>query len=199
MFDATEHAFADQALNSILLGMAVKTSEDAPRRPDIGAPHVPSPARSQNMAAIRRADTKPERELRSALHARGLRFRKDYPIRVQKRLIRPDIAFTRLRLAVFWDGCFWHSCPAHGHPPKSNTEYWNPKLARNAARDELQTQLLESDGWAVLRIWGHTDIESAAENIEQAVLTAREQQAAKGLRRIPTRPRINTTTRLIVQ
>ncbi|MDM7488686.1 very short patch repair endonuclease [Rhodococcus sp. CSLK01-03] len=120
-----------------------------------------SPGRSRNMRAIRRTGTKPEVRLRSALHGLGLRFRKDYPVRIEGRLIRPDIAFTRRKVAVFVDGCFWHSCPEHGRQPGVNEQYWSPKLQRNAERDREQTRLLESDGWRVLRLWEHVPPEEA--------------------------------------
>src|SRR4051794_712533 len=63
---------------------------------------------SARMRSNRRRDTKPEIEVRSALHRMGLRFRKDYSIRTSTRLVRADVAFTRHRIAVFVDGCFWH-------------------------------------------------------------------------------------------
>jgi DNA mismatch endonuclease (patch repair protein) len=64
------------------------------------------------MKGNRKADTRPELALRSALHARGLRFRRQFPIRPPgRRVIRVDIAFTRARLAVFVDGCFWARLP----------------------------------------------------------------------------------------
>nr|WP_280986424.1 very short patch repair endonuclease [Gordonia rhizosphera] len=129
----------------------------------------PSLGRSRNMAAIRRSDTKPEVALRSALHRQGLRFRKDYPVRVEGRLIRPDIAFTRQRIAVFVDGCFWHSCPMHGRQPRKNTAYWGPKLDSNTARDRQQTALLEAAGWRVLRFWEHEPLETVADQIGQTV------------------------------
>jgi DNA mismatch endonuclease, patch repair protein len=68
--------------------------------------------RSRNMQAIRRRGTKPEAKLRSALHRAGYRFRKDYPIMVGPVRVRPDIVFTRAKLALFVDGCFWHACPS---------------------------------------------------------------------------------------
>jgi DNA mismatch endonuclease (patch repair protein) len=111
------------------------------------------------MAAIRRKDTTPEVVLRSALHRTGYRFRKDYPIRIENRLIRPDIAFTKQRLAVFIDGCFWHSCPEHGRRPSVNGQYWSPKLQRNAERDRQQTEALRTAGWTVLRFWEHEPLE----------------------------------------
>jgi DNA mismatch endonuclease, patch repair protein len=109
------------------------------------------------MAGIRSRDTKPEMALRSALHRLGYRFRKDYAIRVDGKLIRPDIAFTKRRIAIFVDGCFWHCCPEHGRQPQVNGEYWSPKLRRNVARDSEQTRALEAAGWIVVRFWEHDD------------------------------------------
>jgi len=105
-------------------------------------PDVTTPGRSRNMAAIRRQDTKPEVELRSALHRSGYRFRKDHPIRAGGKLIRPDIVFTKHKVAIFVDGCFWHSCPIHGRKPIKNEKYWSPKLEGNALRDREQTAAL---------------------------------------------------------
>lgn len=113
------------------------------------------------MAAIRRKDTKPEVKLRSALHRLGYRFRKDYVVRIDGKVIRPDIAFTRHKLAIFVDGCFWHRCPEHGRPPSVNSEYWSPKLRGNVDRDRRQTAALESAGWRVLRCWEHQPVEAA--------------------------------------
>jgi DNA mismatch endonuclease (patch repair protein) len=118
------------------------------------------------MASNRRRDTIPELRLRSALHRRGFRFRVDMPIPVQdRRPIRPDIVFTRSRLAVFIDGCFWHGCPEHGSSPKANTDYWVPKLARTRRRDEEADRLLRLVGWSVLRIWEHVAIADAEERV----------------------------------
>jgi DNA mismatch endonuclease (patch repair protein) len=66
-----------------------------------------------------------------------------------------DIAFPRVHLAVFVDGCFWHSCPLHGSMPKANAEYWSPKLARNVERDRETTTRLGLAGWVVARFWEH--------------------------------------------
>jgi DNA mismatch endonuclease (patch repair protein) len=121
------------------------------------------------MAAIRRSDTKPEVALRSALHRSGCRFRKDFPMRVEGRVIRPDIAFTKRRIAVFIDGCFWHSCPQHGRSPAVNGGYWSPKLQRNAERDREQTSALTLAGWTVLRFWEHESIEDVLRKIVAAL------------------------------
>lgn len=121
------------------------------------------------MRANRRRDTKPELELRSALHARGLRYRKDMRLTDVSGSPRPDIVFTRARLAVFVDGCFWHSCPDHGRAPGSNTAYWTPKLARNVERDRGNDAQLLAAGWKVLRIWEHTPTVDAVSMVIDAL------------------------------
>src|SRR5450759_5812654 len=88
------------------------------------------------MRAHRRTDTKPELALRSALHRRGYRFRKDHRLDLNDGArVRPDIAFTARKVAVFVDGCFWHVCPEHGRDPTVHAWYWAPKLRRNVERD----------------------------------------------------------------
>jgi DNA mismatch endonuclease (patch repair protein) len=121
------------------------------------------------MRANRRRDTKPERQLRSLLHRAGLRFRVDLPIAIDdRRPLRPDIVFTRAKLAVFVDGCFWHGCAAHGRRPGiRNGNYWNSKIARNAERDREQNEALARAGWIVLRFWEHEQPEIAAREIER--------------------------------
>lgn len=133
-------------------------------------PGIP-PGRRRIMAANRRRDTGVELAVRSALHRRGLRFRVDYPIPVpeRRRAIRPDVVFTKRRLAVFVDGCFWHRCPDHFSLPASNREYWLPKLDANVRRDREADAALSAQGWSVVRIWEHEPIEDAADHIEQVV------------------------------
>jgi DNA mismatch endonuclease (patch repair protein) len=123
------------------------------------------------MRAIRRRDSKAERALRSVLHRRGYRFRVDLPVAVEGRSPRPDVVFTRAKVAIFVDGCFWHGCSIHGGKPKKNATYWNPKIARNIERDRDQTQRLAAAGWRVLRFWEHDDPEASADQVE-AVLTS---------------------------
>lgn len=67
----------------------------------------------------------------------------------------PDFVFSKLRLAIFVDGCFWHCCPKHATEPKNNREFWKAKLARNRVRDLSVTRELKQEGWTVLRIWEH--------------------------------------------
>ena len=131
-------------------------------------PHPLNPGRSANMRANRRKDTKPELALRRALHAQGYRYRKDYPLQVPGSRVRPDIAFTARRVAVFVDGCFWHCCPEHGSQPANNTWYWEPKLARNVERDRAADAALTAAGWSVVRVWEHESLEAAV----AAVVTA---------------------------
>jgi DNA mismatch endonuclease (patch repair protein) len=121
------------------------------------------------MKANRSADTGPELALRSELHRRGLRFRKNLLLRLDNERVRPDVVFTRAKVAVFIDGCFWHCCPDHGQIPKANRSYWAPKLARNVERDRRNDAALERDGWEVLRFFEHDPIERAARLIEEAM------------------------------
>jgi DNA mismatch endonuclease (patch repair protein) len=150
-------------------------------------PHPTSREVTLRMRRNPRRDTGPEVALRSELHRRGLRFRKDLPVRVPGRVVRPDIAFPRLRLAVFIDGCFWHACPIHGNQPRANTDYWRPKLARNVQRDRAVDTALNAAGWRVLRAWEHEPIPSVAARVEDALTDlARDAIAGSGS---PVRPR----------
>jgi DNA mismatch endonuclease (patch repair protein) len=112
--------------------------------------HSPQ-VRSYNMSRIRSKNTKPEEIVRKYLFSRGLRYRKcdkRYPG-------KPDMIFPKYRTAVFVNGCFWHShenCPGFV-VPKSNLEYWLPKLERNKIRDKANISLLEADGWRVITVW----------------------------------------------
>lgn len=125
--------------------------------------------RSRWALANRRTDTRGEVTLRSALHRRGLRFRKNREIRLPERSVRPDIVFARARVVVFVDGCFWHCCPEHGGQPKGNPAYWGPKLAGNVRRDRLVDAQLREAGWTVVRIWEHMLPEQAADIVAAEV------------------------------
>lgn len=130
-------------------------------------PAPPPSAASATMRSNRSKGTGPETRLRRALHARGHRFRVNYLVDVPECRVRPDIVFTRRRLAIFVDGCFWHACPQHGRTPTDPTGYWTSKLRRNTERDTAVTQGLERGGWEVLRIWEHEDLERAVGRVEQ--------------------------------
>ncbi|WP_336921487.1 very short patch repair endonuclease [Aquipuribacter sp. SD81] len=148
-------------------------STDAPD-PVEGALPAVSPGRSRNMRAIKRADTKPELRLRAALHAAGLRFRKDLRLELEGKTVRPDVVFTRRRVAVFVDGCFWHSCPIHGRAPTTNQSYWGPKLARTAVRDRAADEALGGAGWTVVRVWEHLELKEAVRLVTEALSLPRE-------------------------
>ena len=132
-------------------------------------PTTTDPGVRNVMRANRRRDTKPEVALRSALHRRGLRFLNDVSIVTGERNVRGDMALAWHRVAVFLDGCFWHCCPEHGTRPRSNSEYWRPKLGRNLQRDAAANELLGDAGWRVVRVWEHQDPEEAAGLIDQLV------------------------------
>jgi DNA mismatch endonuclease, patch repair protein len=117
------------------------------------------------MRANRRSDTKPELALRRALHALGFRYRKDYRLDLAGARVRPDIAFTARRVAVFVDGCFWHCCPEHGTQPANNTWYWGPKLTRNVERDRAADAALVAADWQVVRVWEHETLEAAVARV----------------------------------
>ena len=120
----------------------------------------------RSMQSNRPRDTRPERALRSALHAAGLRFRKHYrPVKGWR--CEVDIAFTRWKIAVQLDGCFWHGCPQHATRPATNEAWWAAKLDANIVRDRRNDQLLTDAGWTVLRFWEH-------EQMNQIVTTVRE-------------------------
>jgi DNA mismatch endonuclease (patch repair protein) len=124
--------------------------------------------RKKNMTRIRSEDTKMEVRVRSALHRRGLRFRKNVRTLVGK----PDIVFPSTRVAVFLDSCFWHQCRYHSNLPKTRMSYWLPKLARNKIRDKAVKRELRKQGWTVLRFWEHqiqNDIDGCVNKIVTAV------------------------------
>ena len=140
-------------------------------------PFAADPGRAKNMRGNRRSDTKPELALRSALHGLGYRYRKDFRLDLPLRRVRPDIAFTARKVAVFVDGCFWHACPEHGSKPKNNEWYWSPKLAKNVERDRAADAALEQAGWKVVRLWEHVPLADAIAQVVEAVGAARSDAA----------------------
>ncbi|WP_343214789.1 very short patch repair endonuclease [Dyella sp. RRB7] len=110
-----------------------------------------SEQRSKHMSLIRSKDTKPERKVRSTLHALGYRFRlhnKELPG-------KPDLVFRARKKVIFVHGCFWHGhgCRGEHYNPKSNTEYWVAKIERNRQRDRQTAALLRRLGWGVATVW----------------------------------------------
>ncbi|MFF2566728.1 very short patch repair endonuclease [Streptomyces sp. NPDC058084] len=122
------------------------------------------------MRANRGKDTKPELRLRSLIHAAGLRYRvSTRPLPELRRTA--DLVFTKVRVAVFVDGCFWHGCPEHFRPARKNAEFWTAKIAANQARDEETDRLLSEAGWRVVRVWEHEDPAEAARRVVEIVHT----------------------------
>ncbi|MFI5529141.1 very short patch repair endonuclease [Kitasatospora sp. NPDC051853] len=124
------------------------------------------------MQAIRSRDTGPEHAIRSLLHAAGLRYRVcARPLPDLRRTA--DIVFRPVKIAVFVDGCYWHGCPEHYVPPKTNPGYWSDKVARNIARDRDTDSRLAEAGWTVLRFWEHEPAAECAVLIADAIALRR--------------------------
>jgi DNA mismatch endonuclease (patch repair protein) len=126
-------------------------------------PRAASAQVAAQMSRMPRRDSAPEVALRRELFRRGLRFRTHLPLPG-----RPDVCFTRARLAVFVDGCFWHRCPQHATSPRNNGQWWQDKLEANVQRDARQGGQLRDLGWTVLRIWEHEDPVAAADLVERS-------------------------------
>lgn len=112
---------------------------------------TPDEVRSQIMRAVRSKDTQPELAVRRLLHALGYRYRlhrKDLPG-------APDLVFVRRRKVIFVHGCFWHGhdCKRGSRKPKSNSDYWQAKIARNKERDARSVDALERDRWETITVW----------------------------------------------
>jgi DNA mismatch endonuclease (patch repair protein) len=127
-----------------------------------------TPGRRRIMQGNRSRDTGPELAVRRSVHALGMRYR--VSVRPLPQVPRTaDLVFPRLRIAVFVDGCFWHSCPIHTPAPTKNIEYWTAKLAANRRRDRETSEILTNAGWLVVRFWEHEDPDRVARTIETAV------------------------------
>ena len=130
----------------------------------------PQPADDANRRRFQRQarrDTAPELLLRRELWRRGLRYRVDHKVVGRRR--RVDIAFTRAKVAVFVDGCFWHSCPIHSTRPKNNADWWAAKLEANVARDRATDAELFAAGWTVVRVWEHESVITAADRVQATI------------------------------
>jgi DNA mismatch endonuclease (patch repair protein) len=127
-----------------------------------------SPEARARMQSNKSRDTKPELALRSAVHARGLRYRVSAkPLAGLRRTA--DLVFPRAKVAVFLDGCFWHGCPQHHTVASANARFWADKVEGNRKRDRDTDGRLADAGWVSLRIWEHEDAAEAAERVEKVV------------------------------
>lgn len=145
-------------------------------------PAAPSESVSRRMRLVRRRNTSTEVRLRSTLHRIGMRYRVHASVPGVSR-VTPDIIFIGAKVAVFVDGCFWHSCPIHGTLPKRNRAWWEQKLRDNVSRDRRQDRALEDAGWHVVRVWGHEDPGDAAERIRKAVEARRHTKSGTRVKR----------------
>lgn len=112
--------------------------------------HTPE-QRRYNMSQVKGKDTNPELMLRKELFGRGLRG-----YRLKTKLPgKPDIVFSRKKVVIFVDGCFWHKCPKCFKLPKSNVKFWRKKINGNVKRDNEVNARLNEQGYKVLRFWTH--------------------------------------------
>jgi DNA mismatch endonuclease (patch repair protein) len=143
----------------------------------VGPANKPSmsttPTTSRRMSAQLSRNTKLEIRLRSALHARGLRYRVHQRPHTGYRR-HADIVFRRAKVAVYVDGCFWHGCPEHGTWPKRNAAFWRDKIEANVRRDRDTDASLVEVGWIPVRVWEHADTDEAAEHIAALVKLRRD-------------------------
>ena len=127
-----------------------------------------SPEARARMQSNKSRDTKPELALRSAVHARGLRYRVSAkPLAGVRRTA--DLVFPRAKVAVFLDGCFWHGCPEHHTVASANAKFWADKVEGNRKRDRDTDGRLAEAGWVSVRIWEHEDAVEAARRVEEVV------------------------------
>ena len=108
--------------------------------------------RRYNMSQIKSRDTKPEISLRKIFRKEGL---KGYRLHPEEMIGKPDIIFSKQKIAIFIDGCQWHKCQRHYVEPKTNTSFWIKKIEGNVKRDKFINKVLKKDGWKVIRIWEH--------------------------------------------
>lgn len=124
------------------------------------------------MQSNKSRDTKPEKALRSAVHALGLRYRVSAkPLAGLRRTA--DMVFPTVKVAVFLDGCFWHGCPQHHTVASANAKFWADKVEGNRTRDRDTDQRLAQAGWVSVRVWEHEDPVEAAARVREIVLARR--------------------------
>jgi DNA mismatch endonuclease (patch repair protein) len=121
--------------------------------------------RKYNMSRIKGKNTGPEVNLRKLLFAKGVRgYRIHYKLSG-----KPDIVFTRKKIAIFIDGCFWHKCPVCFKEPETRKEFWMKKINSNVERDNNFNNKLQNEGWTVIRFWEH-DVRKQPEKIVSEIL-----------------------------
>jgi len=133
--------------------------------------------RSYNMSMIKGRNTKPELFLRKLLFNKGLRnYRINY-----KMYGKPDIVFTKYKLVIFTDGCFWHKCPKCFKQPETHKAFWESKIDRNVERDIKVNNALKSKGWRVLRFWEHDIMKNPEKCLKKIVTSLKNQELKLGI------------------
>ena len=132
-------------------------------------PKPSSEAARNRMRATKSRDTEAEMKVRRLLHAMGLRYFVEKVV-INSPRRKADIVFTRAKVAVFIDGCFWHGCPKHGTSAKANAEFWRDKIQTNKERDLDTNKRLKKEGWLVIRAWEHENPEKIASKIATKVI-----------------------------
>ncbi|MGW1393174.1 very short patch repair endonuclease [Streptomyces nigra] len=140
-----------------------------------------SPGTRASMLSNRGRDTKPELRLRSELHRAGLRYTVSArPVPSLRRTA--DVVFTKYKVAVFVDGCYWHGCPTHGLTPTQNRDFWVSKIEGNVKRDADTNLRLVDHGWFVVRVWEHTPTTDAVTLVRLGLAESKDGRAARVIR-----------------
>lgn len=129
--------------------------------------------RRKNMQAIK-SISKLESIVSKELWHKGYRFRRN----TKDLFGKPDISIKKYKIVIFIDSCFWHQCPLHGNMPKTNIEYWEPKLERNVERDREVDEYYKKKGWNIKRFWEHdvkADLEKVVKEIESFIDKSRKE------------------------
>lgn len=159
--------------------MCEQRSSQRPRLGRTVSPRRPAAsdaATRKRMRNQKRRETRPELALRRELWSRGLRYRVDAALPLRGGRRRADLLFTRARVAVFVDGCYWHSCPLHGTAPRANASWWAAKLQTNVWRDRDTDLQLAELGWLSVRVWEHEEAFAAADRVAALVQARRPQR-----------------------
>lgn len=143
-----------------------------------GPPAASTPEVRRRMQAVKTRDSNPELVLRRLLHADGFRYRVDHPLPLKGLRRKSDLTFASESVVVFVDGTYWHGCPNHWKPPKSNTEWWQQKIDRNRARDAETNELLESVGWLAVRVWECEETETGYWRVLYALASRGSERAS---------------------
>lgn len=181
--------------------------EASPRRPrrlkSVLAARTPTPdaATKARMTKQRRQGTAPETRLFERLSTGGLEFERHVrPLEGLRR--EADGCLAEERIAVFVDGCFWHGCPTHSRPTRSNTLWWREKIEHNKLRDAETDEILRTAGWLVVRVWEHEDPDTAAGRIEAIVAEHRTEadpgEVGNGVRTVSRNAHAGTRRRVPV-